>query len=248
MLPTVHQPPHTSWRQVRISCWKSELLATAVYLHVLCTIPLYVAFLVGMFVRSFVRVFCVFASSWPSSSAPPSLVLVPMSFDWMSCLLCRLLYSGKHSRDHERPPGVSYETGEIAARQPLPGRWGALELPRGRRCRRGDDGIPHGERMMLLMILLMVMMLLMILIQAGSSIKPQIPSESNIHAVFERFDPEIVLTCLTCPCRAFYDGFFLFFFFRQVLWFLYFLGYLGLKGSQISSEKKQKTKKQKKHS
>ena len=28
--------------------------------------------------------------------------------------------------------------------------------------------------------------------QAGSSIKPQIPSESNVHVVFEMIDPEIL--------------------------------------------------------
>ena len=29
-------------------------------------------------------------------------------------------------------------------------------------------------------------------VQAGSSIKPQIPSESNVHVVFEMIDPEIL--------------------------------------------------------
>ena len=27
----------------------------------------------------------------------------------------------------------------------------------------------------------------------------------NVHAVFERLDPEILHTRLTCPCRAFYQ-------------------------------------------
>ena len=40
-------------------------------------------------------------------------------------------------------------------------------------------------------------------IQAGSSINPQTPSESNVHAVFERYDPEFFQTCSTCPCGAF---------------------------------------------
>ena len=45
-----------------------------------------------------------------------------------------------------------------------------------------------------------------------------------------------------CPCRAFYDWGFYFFFIASYLGVV-FLEYLGLKGSQISSEKKQKTKK-----
>ena len=48
-------------------------------------------------------------------------------------------------------------------------------------------------------------------VPAGSSIKPQIPSEFNVHAVFERkslqVDPEFLHTCLMCLCRAFYKSF-----------------------------------------
>ena len=75
--------------------------------------------------------------------------------------------------------------------------------------------------MMLLMILLMVMMLLMILIQAGSSIKPQIPSESNIHDGFER-DPAILYTGSMCPSRAFTNGVLSSLFFRQIFGFCIF--------------------------
>ena len=72
-------------------------------------------------------------------------------------------------------------------------------------------------------------------IQAGSSIKPQIASEFNVHAVFER-DPEIVHTSLMCSCRAFYESFF-FFFFHQMFGFLYFFGYLGLRDPTFPAKK-----------
>ena len=75
-------------------------------------------------------------------------------------------------------------------------------------------------------------------IQADPSLSPQIPWESNVHAVFER-DPEILRTCFMCPCRALHD----FFFPARYLGFCIFLGYLGLKGSHISSEKKQNIRK-----
>ena len=78
-----------------------------------------------------------------------------------------------------------------------------------------------------------------ILVQASSSVKPQIPSGANVHAVFQRpYNFAHTDTCLMCPCRAFDD--FLFCFSRQIFGFLYFLGYLGLKGPHIFAEKKKK--------
>ena len=38
----------------------------------------------------------------------------------------------------------------------------------------------------------------------------------NVHAVFERWDPEILHTCLMCPCRALYACFFVCFFFPEM--------------------------------
>ena len=45
----------------------------------------------------------------------------------------------------------------------------------------------------------------------------------NVHVVFER-DPEILRTCLMCPCRAFDDFFFP----------IIFAGYVGSLKTQIS--------------
>ena len=42
---------------------------------------------------------------------------------------------------------------------------------------------------------------------------------SNVHAVFERQEPEILQTCWVCPCRAFHD-FFCFCFFSLERWYL----------------------------
>ena len=46
---------------------------------------------------------------------------------------------------------------------------------------------------------------------------------------FGEFDPEILHTCLVCPCRAFNECFFFVFcFFRQIFGVLYLLGIFGL--------------------
>ena len=65
--------------------------------------------------------------------------------------------------------------------------------------------------------------------QTGSSINPQIPSESNVHAVFENVPLPSLLR----------KGFLLFLFFRHI-WVLYFLGYLGLKEIPHFQRKKKK--------
>ena len=63
---------------------------------------------------------------------------------------------------------------------------------------------------------------------------PPIPSESNVHAVFERYNKTLKFCTLdTCPCRALYECSF----FRQIFGGLYFWGHWGLQGSQFSSEK-----------
>lgn len=53
--------------------------------------------------------------------------------------------AGEHPRHHERPAGVFDAAGEVSAGQPLPGRRGGAELPRGRGRERRADGLSHGE-------------------------------------------------------------------------------------------------------
>ena len=80
--------------------------------------------------------------------------------------------------------------------------------------------------------------------QADSSIKPQIPSESNVHAVFER-DPEILHTGSMCPGRAFYEslGFFVFFFFAWYLGFCFFWDIWVLRDPTFPAKNKNKNEK-----
>ena len=73
-------------------------------------------------------------------------------------------------------------------------------------------------------------------LHAGSSTKPQIPSDPNVHAVFESQDLVILHTCFMCPSRALND------FPRQTFGLLTFWGYLCLKEHHIFGEKQNKTK------
>ena len=74
-------------------------------------------------------------------------------------------------------------------------------------------------------------------VQAGSSIKPKISSDADVHAVFEIYtSPEILHTCLMCPCRASNDFFFVPPSDICVVVFLY----LRLKRPHIFGEKKKK--------
>ena len=84
-------------------------------------------------------------------------------------------------------------------------------------------------------------------LQAGSSIKSQIPSESHIHAVL-RNRPCNFAHVFKVPLPSLSRiGSYFFIYFRQLFVFFYhFFGYLSLQGSRISSEKNQKRKK--KHS
>ena len=56
---------------------------------------------------------------------------------------------------------------------------------------------------------------------------------------FRVSDPEILHTCLMCPCRAF-DECFSFLFFARYLIFCIFWKYLGLKGPHIYGRKRKK--------
>ena len=76
------------------------------------------------------------------------------------------------------------------------------------------------------------------LLQAGSSIQPQIPSESNVHAVFE-IDPEILAHVFNAPLPNLENGG-RFFLFSPDIWVYVFLGHLSLKGFHVSKKKKKK--------
>ena len=56
-------------------------------------------------------------------------------------------------------------------------------------------------------------------LQAGSSVKPKIPSDADVHPVFESRTLTFC-TCLVCPCRAFNECVCVIFF-RQLFGFLY---------------------------
>ena len=60
---------------------------------------------------------------------------------------------------------------------------------------------------------------------------------------FWELDPELLHTCLMCPCRAFNECFFFrfFVFFTRCLGFCIFWRYLGFKGPHIFAEKNKKT-------
>ena len=81
-------------------------------------------------------------------------------------------------------------------------------------------------------------------IQAGSH-KPQNSFRCQCPRRFWEVDPEILHTCLVCPCRAFNECIFLFsVFFVRYLGFCFFLGYLGIKRPHIFGEKNKKNKRQ----
>ena len=122
----------------------------SVFYFFMSSLVLHFAFLVTVFARPSVRAFCVLLLRLDLPS-PLSSYSFRSGVLWLAgCLFFSFFFfsvcPGKHPCDHERPSDLSYETGQVAARQPLPGRRGALELPRGRGCGRGDDGVPHGER------------------------------------------------------------------------------------------------------
>ena len=78
---------------------------------------------------------------------------------------------------------------------------------------------------------------LRICLQAGSSIKRQIPSESNVHAVLESFRLWIFARVKCAPAEPLTSVCVCVFFFPPDNGFLHFWGYLGLKGSHICSQK-----------
>ena len=81
-------------------------------------------------------------------------------------------------------------------------------------------------------------------LQAGSSMKPQIPSESKCPRRFGEIGPEILRTCLMCPCRAFHEWVFsFFFFFPPGIWVFVFWGDIWvLRDPRFPSKKNKKTK------